>query len=254
MKKYISLLLAFVMAFSLCACSGDDDEGLGLEGGSNSAGSSNTGGNAGNAANTDASAFKGKLIEPTMKLIAADTYSAVVEDPSTEYGPITFTIYGNQEMLSCTISGTLLNLWRRDNVTYVIDHANKAYVQLSKTVNAEQQKQFEVLLELGNLKKMGFLSCSVYKSNGTATIGSETMQYEEYYNPMLQQTRRFFFDQSGNLKYTMEMLPDGTQGSLVSISVLSVTSSVFDTLTTYSDASNSASANTASTTAAPVVQ
>lgn len=252
MKKYISLLLALVMALSLCACSGDDDEGLGLEGGSNNnAGSSNTGGNTGNAANTDASAFKGRLIEPTMKLIAADTYSAVVEDPSTQYGPITFTIYGNQEMLSCTISGTLLNLWRRDNVTYVIDHANKAYVQLSKTVkNTEQQKQFEMLLELGNLKKMGFLSCSVYKSNGTATIGSETMQYEEYYNPMLQQTRRFFFDQSGTLKYTMEMLPDGTQGSLVSISVLSVTASVFDTLTTYSDASNSGS--TASTTAAAV--
>lgn len=250
MKKYLSFLLALVMMLSLCACNSDDDEGLGLEG-TNSGSSSNGGtGNSGNAANTDASAFKGKLIEPTMKLIAADTYSAVVEDPSTEYGPITFTIYGNQEMLSCTISGTLLNLWRKDNVTYVIDHANKAYVQLSKTVNAEQQKQFEMLLELGNLKKMGFLSCSVYKTNGTATVGSETLQYEEYYNPMLQQTRRFFFDQSGTLKYTAEILFDGTQGSLVSISVLSVTSSVFDTLKTYSDASNNTSANASTGTSA----
>ncbi len=249
MKKYLSLLLALVMALSLCACSGDDDEGLGLEGDSNN-NSASSGNPSGNAGNTDASAFKGKLIEPTMKLISADTYSAVVEDPSTEYGPITFTICGNQEMLSCTIAGTLLNLWRVDGTTYVVDHANKAYAQLSKTVNAEQQKQFELLLELGNLKKMGFLSCSVYKSNGTATIGAETLQYEEYYNPMLQQTRRFFFDQSGTLKYTMELLSDGTQGALVSISVLSVTDSVFDTLTTYSNASNSTSTTASGTVAA----
>ncbi len=248
MKKYLSLLLALVMALSLCACSGDDDESLGLEGNANN--NSTSSNNAlGSAGSTDVSAFKGKLIEPTMKLIAADTYSAVVEDPSTDYGPITFTIYGNQEMLSCTISGALLNLWRVDGTTYVIDHSNKAYAQLSKAVtNPADQKQFEMLLEYGNLKKMGFLSCSVYKSNGTATIGTETLQYEEYYNPMLQQTRRFFFDQSGTLKYTMEMLSDGTQGTLVSISVLSVTSSVFDTLTTYSNASNSTASATSNST------
>lgn len=244
MKKYLSFILALVMMLSLCACHSDEDEGLGLEGGSNNQSSNNTGNS--NTGASDASAFKGKLIEPTMKLIAADTYSAVVEDPSTEYGPITFTIYGNQEMLSCTISGTLLNLWRKDNVTYVIDHANKAYVQLNKAVsNTSDQEQFEMLLELGNLKKMGFLSCSIYKSEGTATIGSETYQYEEYYNPMLQQTRRFFFDQSGTLKYTTEVLSDGSQGALVSISVLSVTDSVFDTLKTYSDASNSTAATAA---------
>lgn len=251
MKKYLSLLLALVMTLSLCACN-DDEESPTLEGGNanNSASSSD---NAAGTSTNVLSQFSGKLIEPTMKIIASGSYMYEINDTSTN-SPITFATVGGKTLLTFEYAadtpGSFINM---NGKYYLLSSSQSAYGEITSAVASKYGISLDYLgqlFEAADLESSGFLSCS-YKASGTATIGSATYNYEDYYNPIAQHTRRFFFDDAGTLAYMTTVNSDGTQGSLSSISLYTATDSVFAVLDTYQLVDlNSETGTTASTATA----
>ncbi len=232
MKKYLSLIVALVMMFSLCACSNDDDEGLGLEG-SDTGNSASSGNNTGTQTNTLAQ-FKGKLLEPTMQMVASKGYMYEMKDTASTTDPISFATVGGKSLITYTNdSGVPVSFIKMNGKYYVVSSANSAYGEITAAIASQYGMTLDSIAAVFDAADFTiFLSCS-YKASGTAAIGSINYQYEDYYNPVLQHTNRFFFDQNGTLVYMTTIASDGTQGTLSSLSVYTATESVFDILNTY---------------------
>lgn len=229
MKKYLSLLIALVMLFSLSACN-NDDEGLGLE----TNNPSSSGNASGNTGNNPLAQFKGRLLEPTMQMVASKGYMYEMKDASSSGAPISFATVGGKSLITYTNESNVpVSFIKMNGKYYLVSSANSAYGEITATIASQYGMTLESIASVFDAADFTiFLSCS-YKANGTAAIGSTTYQYEDYYNPVLQHTNRFFFDQNGTLVYMTTIGSDGAQGTLSSLSVYTATDSVFDILNTY---------------------
>lgn len=250
MKKYLSLVLALIMALSLCACN-DDEESPTLEGTGTSNSDSSSDGASGTSANALAQ-FSGKLLEPTMQMVASKSYMYEMKDTASTTDPISFATVGGKSLITYTNdSGVPVSFIKMNGKYYVVSSANSAYGEITAAVASQYGMTLDSIAAVFDAADFTiFLSCS-YKASGTASIGTATYQYEDYYNPVLQHTNRFFFDQNGTLMYMTTIESDGSQGALSSLAVYTATESVFDILNSYQlvDLNGAQSAGTAGTTA-----
>ena len=245
MKKYLSFILALIMILSFSACKDDDDSPT-LEGTTNNTSQGGTQTPAGK----DLSQFRGKLLEPTIQLIASGNYMYEAKTTS-EAAPITYATVGGRSLITYTnaqnVPVTYINM---DNKFYIVSSADSAYGEITPAVAARYNISLDDLGTVFDTADFSvFLSCS-YKSSGTATIGADSYKYEDYYNAMAQHTRRFFFDQSGTLVYMTTLDSDGNQGALSTVTLYSATESVFDILKSYKlvDLSGQTTGNSTSNT------
>ncbi len=230
MKKYLSLIIALIMIFSLSACN-NDDEGLGLEGSENPSASGNPSGNTGNNALAQ---FKGRLLEPTMQMVASKGYMYEMKDTASSAAPISFATVGGKSLITYTNDNNVpVSFIKMNGKYYLVSSANSAYGEITAAIASQYGMTLDSIAAVFDAADFTiFLSCS-YKGNGTAAIGSTNYQYEDYYNPVLQHINRFFFDQNGTLVYMTTVDSNGAQGMLSALSVYTATDSVFDILNTY---------------------
>ena len=225
MKKYISIILAVLMAFSLAACKDKEDSPTIDSGNSQSAQS-------GDVSQSKTAQFRGKLIEPTMKVIASGNYMYEIksaEDPD----PITYATTGDKSLMTYTTDGVPLTFLTKGGKFYIVSATDNAYGEITPAVASQyniELKSLTALFKISDLKD--FLDCS-YKGPGNEDVNGQTCKYEDYYDPLNQTTRRFYFDNSGNLAYMTTMNANGEKGVVSSIFIYSASNSAFDKINSY---------------------
>lgn len=233
MKKYISLIMVFIMLFSLAACSSNDDPTI--KGPSYADGSNASGNN-----NASLAAFSGKLAEPYAKIIASGNY--VFEASAEGESTITLALYGDNMSITTAMdilgdgSKVLVSFVKLDGKYYCALPSEKAKEEVDK-----QTLEDNNFTQLVNNVKLDNILSGTYKvgtTDGTAnpivTEDGKEYQYEDYYVPVLLTTYRFIFDSNG----TLVMLGTQVTGQdmyLMNISFYEATEDTFNVIRSYSD-------------------
>lgn len=223
MKKYYSIILALVMVFALCACNKDDSPTID-DGGNNPS-------SQGGSQTSSTAQFKGKLLEPTMNLIASGNYMYELQNPQTG-SPVTYARYGNNYLITLITDQGPSTYIVKDGKKYLAFANEKWYVQLTDAdIKQYNIEQYEKLVSAINVSTF---STYTFKAAGETSIGDITYKYEDYYNPLNQQVNRFCFSTADNtLKYIASVNADGTTGDTFAAAFYASTASVFDVLNTY---------------------
>ena len=214
MKKYLSIILSLFMLFALSACSSSDSPTI----------EENSNANTQSPAISDQ--FKGKLVEPYMKLIASKNYMAetIIDGTST-----VFACSGDNKILvTVNINDVRLTLMKSDNRYYVATPATKEYA----TVDEDFMNQLN-FTRIADATAMTDLSKASFVETGTTTVGEETLTYEDYYNPLSVMTNRYYFDSQGTLKYFGAVESNGNVSEPVKISMYETPESAFNIVREY---------------------
>ena len=224
MKKYISVLVALLMLVSLCACNKDDDDPT-LDGGDKAP--SSQGGSA-----TPIKNFKGRKIEPVMSAIASGSYMYEIKTDGDET-PITYQTVAGKELYTVTMDGTAWTFMRINGKIYVVMANQSAYAELTPKVAKDSNIDLSYIKACFDVLNLEDYTACTYKDSGTQSLDSGNFAYEDYYDPLQQITRRFYFDESNNLKSMTYFDAQGKQGTLSQIFLMPATNSVFDKVSSY---------------------
>lgn len=241
MKKIISLVLALMMVFALCACNKDDSPTI--DGGNNNSNSQPSNTDTQNVGSNLAE-FKGHLLEGPMTIIATGNYMYEAKSSNQNDTPITYAKYGQNTLVTYTVDGTPMSYIQKDGQKYIAFASEKVYAKLSE---ADVQKygisEIETYLSSSDFS---FLTSSTYAESGKVNYNDATYQYEDYYNPLTQLKYRFLFDESNNLCFMTNIDGTGKQGTVASIKIYASSPSIFDVLNTYTlaDLNNKTAVNT----------
>ncbi|MDD6807067.1 MAG: hypothetical protein PUD72_01270 [Oscillospiraceae bacterium] len=225
MKKYVSLILALIMVFALCACSKEDSPTIdnGNPSGQTTQGSQKQ--------NTNLAEFKGHLLEGPMTTIASGNYMYEAKSENQNDTPITYAKYGQNLLITYTVNGTPMSYIVKDGQKYIAFASEKVYAKLS-----EQDIQKYGISEVeatASASDFSFLASSTFAESGKVSYNDISYQYEDYYNPLTQLKYRFLFDENKNLCYMTNIDATGKQGSVVSVKIYASSASIFDVLNTY---------------------
>ncbi|NLL63709.1 MAG: hypothetical protein GX241_05685 [Ruminococcaceae bacterium] len=221
MKRFLSLVLVFLMIFALSACNNDDPT---LDGGPKTIN--------GGQPSVSLSQFSGKLIEPTMKLIASGNYmyQTTIDGVSATYA----TTDNGQNMLFTmpTKEGTISYI-KMGSAEYIAFPTQKLYGDLTDAI-----KQKYDLTNIGNLASsldLRIFLNTTFAEEGTITYENVLYKYEDYFSPTTQVTSRFLFEsETGTLRYFGAIDASGNLRALPAVlAVYEATSDVFNVVSTY---------------------